>query len=346
MNKTKILATLGTSSSTKKEIKELIQAGVNVFGFEFSTEKLENHKERFELVEELNHELNTFVSTFAYLTPDLKDLEYAVNAGFDYICVYAEDGRKLNEVRNQINNLGGKEIQLVGRLVNEESLMDIDDIIKFSDAIYFNAGKLAERLELVQLPLHQSIITEKCLLAGKPMIVGNSMLLSMTVTERPMKAEVYDVYNAIKEGVSAVSLNGETMMGKNPTNVVKTLLEIILASEEEVDYDLLSKNFYTGKSNEDAMAQSAAQTVNDYDVNVILADSKKIAKSLSKYHSYARLVTVVKSSKEAKSLGLNFGIIPVLSKDEAAELFITLGLNTADFVLEVTKNSTQLLQLK
>ncbi len=346
MNKTKIIASLGAASATKQEIKSLINAGVNVLAFEFQTETIEQHDDRLALVNELNREQNTFVSTFAYMGPDLKDLDYAVRAQYDFICVYADNGKKLQEVRNQINDLGGKDIQLVARLFNEESLMNIDDIIKVADAVYFNAGKLAEKLELIQLPLNQSIVTEKCLQAGKPLIVGNSMLLSMTVTERPMKSEVYDVYNAIKEGASALTLNGETMMGKDPSLAVSTLMELILAAEEEVDYDLLSKNFYMGKSNEDAMAQSASQMVNDYDVNVILADSKKIAKSLSKYHSYASIVTVVKSDKEAKSLGLYFGIIPVLSKDAAAELFIALGLNPADFVLEVTKNSTQLLQLK
>src|SRR5690606_13145208 len=107
-----------------------------------------------------------------------------------------------------------------------ESLMNIDDIIKVSDAIYFNAGKLADRLSLVQLPLQQTIVTEKCLNAGKPIIIGNSVLLSMTVTERPMKAEVYDVYHSIHQGASALVLTGETMMGKHPTLVVKTLKDI------------------------------------------------------------------------------------------------------------------------
>ena len=50
---TKIVATLGPASSTKREIRALIKAGVDVFRLNFSHGNHEDHKLRFETIRQL-----------------------------------------------------------------------------------------------------------------------------------------------------------------------------------------------------------------------------------------------------------------------------------------------------
>ena len=52
--KTKILATIGPSSSTREQIEKLIDAGVDGFRFNFSHGTHEEHKERYDIVRKLS----------------------------------------------------------------------------------------------------------------------------------------------------------------------------------------------------------------------------------------------------------------------------------------------------
>jgi pyruvate kinase len=66
--KTKIVATLGPACSTKEVIKDMIDAGVNVFRINFSHADYADVKERIDIIRELNEE-------FGYTTGILADLQ-------------------------------------------------------------------------------------------------------------------------------------------------------------------------------------------------------------------------------------------------------------------------------
>ncbi|HLT54090.1 MAG TPA: pyruvate kinase, partial [Flavobacteriaceae bacterium] len=66
--KTKIVATLGPACSTREVIKEMIDAGVNVFRINFSHADYEDVKERISIIRGLSDE-------FGYNTAILADLQ-------------------------------------------------------------------------------------------------------------------------------------------------------------------------------------------------------------------------------------------------------------------------------
>ncbi|WP_417362412.1 pyruvate kinase [Galbibacter sp.] len=66
--KTKIVATLGPATSTKEVIKQMIEAGVNVFRINFSHADYDDVKERIQMIRSLNKEFN-------YNTAILADLQ-------------------------------------------------------------------------------------------------------------------------------------------------------------------------------------------------------------------------------------------------------------------------------
>ena len=67
MKRTKIVATIGTSSSSKDVLRELIEAGVNVCRLNFSHGSYEDHKEVIKCIRDLNEELVTNVAIVADL---------------------------------------------------------------------------------------------------------------------------------------------------------------------------------------------------------------------------------------------------------------------------------------
>ncbi len=83
--KTKIVATLGPASSTKKVLKEMILAGVNVFRINFSHAVYEDVDDKIKIIRELNDELNVNVAILA----DLQGPKLRVGE--------MEDGVKLKE---------------------------------------------------------------------------------------------------------------------------------------------------------------------------------------------------------------------------------------------------------
>lgn len=65
--KTKIVATLGPATSTKEVIKQMMEAGVNVFRINFSHADYEDVKERIQMIRSLNKEFNYNTSILADL---------------------------------------------------------------------------------------------------------------------------------------------------------------------------------------------------------------------------------------------------------------------------------------
>lgn len=65
--KTKIVATLGPATSKKEVLKEMIEAGVDVFRINFSHADYKDVTERIEMIRELNEEMGSYTSILADL---------------------------------------------------------------------------------------------------------------------------------------------------------------------------------------------------------------------------------------------------------------------------------------
>lgn len=65
--KTKIVATLGPATSRRKTLKDMMEAGVDVFRINFSHADYEDVKKRIKMIRELNEELGTYTAILADL---------------------------------------------------------------------------------------------------------------------------------------------------------------------------------------------------------------------------------------------------------------------------------------
>jgi pyruvate kinase len=101
-------------------------------------------------------------------------------------------------------------------------------------------GDLFVELKYEDLPMAQDYIVNTCKKYDVPVILGTGILSSMQHSTKPTRAEVCDVYGALKSGVDNFMLSGETSYGDNPALVVKTLSEI---SSGYYTQKLLEKEF-------------------------------------------------------------------------------------------------------
>jgi pyruvate kinase len=90
---------------------------------------------------------------------------------------------------------------------------------------------LGNEFPLEQIPFIEKEIIEKCKKYKKPVIVATQMMLSMTNSPTPTRAEVTDVAYAIINGADAVMLSEESASGKYPLEAVKMMEKVLVESE-------------------------------------------------------------------------------------------------------------------
>ena len=98
MIRTKIVATIGPSSSSKEALAKMIEAGLNVARLNFSHGAYEDHQTVIDHVRQLNKEIGTNTALLAHLQgPKLRGGE------MENGCVELQSGKKITISKNKKN---------------------------------------------------------------------------------------------------------------------------------------------------------------------------------------------------------------------------------------------------
>jgi len=162
---------------------------------------------------------------------DLKDVEFALSEGVDFIGVSfvqtAEDIKRLHE-------LVGTKAKIIAKIETAIALENIDEIIQASHGIMIARGDLGIEIPMEQVPYVQKQLIRQAAWHGKFSITATQMLYSMIANPRPTRAEVSDVANAVWDGSDALMLSDETASGNYPVESIKMMA--CIANEAEKDY--------------------------------------------------------------------------------------------------------------
>ena len=165
---------------------------------------------------------------------DLELLQAMIDVDIDMVAVsFVTSASDIIAVRDAAGLAGP---MLVAKIETAEAVADLDNIIAAADAVMVARGDLGVRLAAEDVPHHQKRIIRRSVAYGRPVITATQMLESMTTSPSPTRAEVSDVANAVFDGTSAVMLSGETAIGHDPVNVVRTMARITQRAEEEADW--------------------------------------------------------------------------------------------------------------
>ncbi len=255
---------------------------------------------------------------------DRARLDLAINQELDYIdASFVRTAKDVEEVKEYIASKNGN-IKVVAKIENLQAIKHLDEIIEAADGIIVARGDLSIEVPFEEIPVLQKRIVKKCNDAGKFVLVATQMLSSMTRNQKPSRAEVSDVANAVLDGVDAIVLANETAVGIYPVEAVETLARITSRIENEIYYKGKIQKAYNSseKTLNDAVALSVADTALLVDAKLIVAfsESGTTARRISKFRPICPIAAVTSSEKIRLSLTLNWGVHPVVSNQPTSEL--------------------------
>jgi pyruvate kinase len=173
------------------------------------------------------------LSTDALTDKDKADLEHAVKMGIDYIAVsFVQTARDITKTRGYLKKLNGG-THIIAKFERSEALNNADTIISASDGIMIARGDLGVEIGNAALPPVQKRLINLAREMDTAVITATQMMESMIDSQTPLRAEVFDVANAVLDGTDAVMLSGETSVGQYPVKVVETMANICEETEKQ-----------------------------------------------------------------------------------------------------------------
>ncbi len=265
-----------------------------------------------------------------FISPrDYEDLLFGIREDFDFVAAsFTRTADDIREMRKLLDENGGRSINIIAKIENQQGVDNIDEIIKEADGIMIARGDMGVEIPLEHVPVIQQSIIQKVYRVGKQVITATQMLDSMMIHPRPTRAETTDVANAIYQGTSAIMLSGETAAGKYPVEALEMMVKIAEYMEAHIDYNAIFKKDERNDEPDvtNAISHATCMTAIDLKANAILAVSKtgSTARMISKYRPGCLIGGCSSSPKVCRQLNMSWGIYPMLVKEEYSSEILCL----------------------
>ena len=279
-----------------------------------------------------------FLSNF-----DKEVVKFAVEMQVDYLALsHVKEEMDILDINDLLITLNDNNIQLISKIENKQALDEIDKILKVSDGIIVARGDLGIEMDIEKVPGIQKRLTKLTKEKEKVCIIATEILASMEENDKPTRAEVSDVANAVLDKTDALMLGSETAVGNYPVETVKMMNNIINEIESEIDYnDLLleiSKNEEINISK--AIAYSSVDSANRVKASAIVCSTMGgiTAKDISNYRPSCPVLAISPNAKVVRGLSINYGIIPFnVGMAENTDELVDISLDAAKEILNLQK---------
>ncbi len=258
---------------------------------------------------------------------DKNDLLFGIEQDVDFVAAsFTRSAEDINEMAAFLDENGGADIRIIAKIENKDGVNNIDDIVRVSDGIMVARGDLGVEIPLAEIPTLQKMLIRKTRNSDKPVITATQMLDSMMKNPRPTRAETTDVANAIYDGTSVIMLSGETAAGAYPVEAVKTMANIAVETEKNIDYiDRFNKLDINERPDvTSAISHATCTTAHDLGATAIITVSKSgsTSRMLSKYRPACPIIGGTPDEKVWRQMNMSWGVCPVMieEKDNTDEL--------------------------
>jgi pyruvate kinase len=250
---------------------------------------------------------------------DKADLLFGIEHDVDFVAAsFVSKANDLIELRQFLDENGGKDIDIVAKIENRSGVDNIEEICKYCEGIMIARGDLGVEIPFVEVPAVQKYLISKCRLLGKRVITATEMLETMIYNPRPTRAEISDVANAVYDGSSAIMLSGESAAGKYPAEAVKVMAEIAEYTEQQNSYRerFLTSEFQI-QNMLDAMSHATCSMAVDVDAKgiVVSSVSGKTAMMISRFRCPVPIIGMTTNQKVWRKLSLSWGVYPAMSDE-------------------------------
>tara|TARA_B100000676_G_scaffold236508_1_gene236435 strand:+ start:21318 stop:22118 length:801 start_codon:yes stop_codon:yes gene_type:complete len=218
---------------------------------------------------------------------------------------------------------------IIAKIETKAAVLNLEGIIEASGAVMVARGDLGSEADIEELPHLQKHIIQECIALGRPAITATQMLESMVSAPTPTRAEASDIANAVFDGTSAVMLSGETAIGRDPINSVKTMARITARADEKFSYEAWGEHIQAirrgAKSDAaylrvtDALTSAAARTATETDAEAIICLSRSgfTVRSVARFRPTVPLFGMTFDDRTANQLSLSWGTRPLIFNEQA-----------------------------
>jgi pyruvate kinase len=252
---------------------------------------------------------------------DLGWVEFAVEHGIDLLAMsFVSSAADLEPVTERLRALGS-DIPLIAKIEKRQAAEAAEEIVRAaSGGIMVARGDLGIELPLAEVPVVQKRLIREAGRRSKPAITATQMLASMVRENRPTRAEVTDVANAIYDGSDAVMLSEETAVGQHPIEAVRVMDSIARATEPDLPYGewLFTRTDQATQDVADSVAQGAVGAVYRLGLAALVVPTRsgRTARLVSAHRPNVPVLAVSPRIETVRRLGLLFGVTAVLSDHE------------------------------
>lgn len=255
---------------------------------------------------------------------DREDLIQAFKDGCDMISAsFVNTAEDIMDLRRLLkdNNYNCK---IIAKIESNQGIKNIKDIMNVADGIMVARGDLGVEIAQTKLPKIQMDLISSAIESGKTVIVATEMLESMINNPRPTRAETVDVANAVYNGASAVMLSAETAVGKFPDKAVKTMSDICIQAEKDINYKrMFFETIFDSYDLTDILGHSATSCAFKLDAKalVLYTDTGKTASLIARYKPECPIIAITDNKQTYNYLSMEWNVLPIYSKIPNADIF-------------------------
>lgn len=155
---------------------------------------------------------------------DRKAIEVAHSYELDlYALSFASDEASVLNFRELV----GPEATIISKVETRSALVNINGVVRSSDAILIDRGDLSKAVPMERLPFLQKRIIAKAHQKPLPVYVATNLLESMVTSLHPSRPEISDVTATLLDGANGLVLAAETAVGQYPVRCVSLIKRLI-----------------------------------------------------------------------------------------------------------------------
>jgi pyruvate kinase len=240
---------------------------------------------------------------------DWEDIDFGITQEINYYALsFVNSAEPLITLRKYLESKNSP-AKVLSKIESTDAMDHLEEIIEASDAVMVARGDLGAELPVEEVPGAQTRIVELSRAMGKPVIVATQLLESMMVSPTPTRAEVTDIYYAVKQRADAIMMSGETANGNYPFKALEVMSTVALKAESTILSDKrITAELPDTVKGEMALGASVIANNLDSDAIIVFSTTGETANYISQARPNSPVFVFTANDSITRELSLNWGI--------------------------------------